>query len=481
MALQQIPYAAREEPSGRLAGGRAHAELKRDVGVVAAAAIVVANMIGAGIFTTTGFQAEALGDPRLIYALWVVGGGLALCGALCFAELGAAIPKAGGEYQYLREAFGGSFAFMSALVSLTAGFSAPIASAAKSLFHYLAHLLPVFASDAYRVGTLSLADCAGVALVWLVVAIHARRNAVGLGFMSALTALKVGGIVLLILAAVAVGKGSVASLTAPAPASEARSLADTLAALGTSLVFVMFCYSGWNGASYLAGELRHPGRDLPRALVLGTALVIAAYLGLNLVYFYGAGVSELAGKVEVALVAAENLFGPAATLAVTLVLCVSLLAATSAMTIVGPRVYYAVGRDFPPLAFLARVNPRTGVPSTALVIQGVVASSFIVLGRVDQIQQYAGFTLSLFATLAVASVIVLRIRRPDLPRPFRVPGYPLVPLAFIGVSMWMMLWAFQGRPVESTLGLLTVGIGGLTHPLFRSRTRDAAGRGAETA
>jgi APA family basic amino acid/polyamine antiporter len=222
----------------------------------------------------------------------------------------------------------------------------------------------------------------------------------------------------------------------------------------------MFCYSGWNASAYVASEMRDPQRDLPRSLLLGTVLVVVLYLGLNVVYFMAAGVDGLAGHVEVGQIAARALFGSAGAAVVTLILCVSIIASASAMTIAGPRVYYAFGRDFTPLQGLAYANATTGAPSRALLLQGVVTSAVIVSGRVDQIQQYAGFTLTLFASLAVSCVIVLRRRRPGLVRPFRTWGYPFTPLLFLAVSAWMMLWAFRGRPVESTLSLVTVALGG---------------------
>jgi len=441
--------------------------LARSVGLRTATALVVANMIGAGIFTITGFQAEALGDPVTIYALWLVGGVLALCGALSYSELGAAMPRAGGEYVYLREAYGGALAFMSALVSLTAGFSAPIASALESLVHYGSHFFPALGEERRVVGGLGLNDLCAVGLVWVLVGVHGARVRAGLGVNDWLTALKVGGILAILLGAAAVGTGDLAGLTGPAPAYVPTGAARW-AALGTSLVFVMFCYSGWNAAAYLAGELRDPQRTLPRALLLGTALVTALYLALNAVYFYGASAAELAGHVEVGLVASRGLFGPVGVSLTTLVLGVSLLASASAMTLAGPRVYYAAGRDTPWLRFLTRTR-GDGVPANALLVQGVVTSAIILVGRVDQIMQYAGFTLSLFASLAVSCVLVLRARRPDMPRPFRVWAYPLPPLLFLGASLWMMSWALRGRPVESALGLLTVGAGGLVYGLTRRR------------
>ena len=450
--------AARGEGSG----------LKRHIRLRSATALVIANMIGAGIFTTTGFQAADLRHPVLIFVLWVIGGVLALLGALCYAELGAMMPRAGAEYVYLRETYGPAIGFMSAFVSLVAGFSAPIASATKSFAIYLGHFFPFLADNPSVGGLVAAVDLVAVALVWFLIAIHLRAVRTGTGFNDYMTVFKVGGIVAIILAAVSVGRGDVANLVTVSPTFQELSPTDTFAAFGTSLIFVMFCFSGWNAAAYVAAEMEHPQRDLPRALLLGTLTVLLLYLGLNAVYFYGATVDELAGQVDVGLVASRTLFGPTGVSMVTVVLCASILASASAMTLVGPRVYYALGKDFKPFAILARTRP-TGAPAVALVIQGVVTSVIILSGRVDQIQQYAGFTLSLFASLAVSCVIVLRVRSPQIERPFRAWGYPLSPLLFIAVSVWMMYWAFQGRPVESILSLLTVLLGGLVFVLFAVR------------
>jgi APA family basic amino acid/polyamine antiporter len=213
---------------------------------------------------------------------------------------------------------------------------------------------------------------------------------------------------------------------------------------------------------------------LPPSLIIGTGLVMALYLGINAVYFYGASVDEMAGVAEVGLVAAKNLFGPVGVSLVTVVLCASLLASATAMTIVGPRVSFALGRDYKAFRFLSVIRGSRGVPANALILQGLVTSIIVVSGRIDQIMQYAGFTLALFSSLAVSCVIVLRIRSPDMPRPFRTWGYPLTPILFLSVSGWMMFWAFQGRPVESTLGLLTAALGGVV--FFATGTSRAGGR-----
>ena len=446
--------------------------LHRHIRLRSATALVVANIIGAGIFTTTGFQAADLGHPLYIFLLWVIGGALALFGALCYGELGALMPQAGGEYVYLRDTYGPALGFMSAFVSLVAGFSAPIAAATKALVRYLSHFFPFLAGESMLGSLVSVNDLIAIGIVWLLIVIHLCGVRAGMGFNDLVTLFKVAGIVSILLAAVALGRGDVSNLTRVSTSFYELSQADTLAAFGTSLIFVMFCYSGWNAAAYVASEMKDPQRDLPRALLFGTLIVMLLYLGLNAVYFYGADVDVLAGQVEVGLVASRTLFGAWGVTLVTIVLCTSIFASVSAMTIAGPRVYYALGRDFPLFSFLAKAR-GTGSPATALFLQGVVTSLIIVSGRIDQIQQYVGFTLVLFASLAVSCVIVLRVRRPDLKRPFRAWGYPITPLLFLCVSGWMMYWAFQGRPVESTLSLLTVLVGGVI--FFLTANREGSG------
>ena len=437
--------------------------LRRGIRLRSATLLVIANMVGAGIFTTTGFQAESLGHPGWIFVLWLTGGILALCGALCYAELGAAMPEAGAEYAYLREAYGPAFGFMSAFVSLIAGFSAPIASALKSFVRYLTHFAPGLAGDAVWLGFIRVNDWVAIGLVWLLVGIHLRGTRYGFRFNDFVTLAKVAGILLIIAGAITFGSGSTDHFVTVSESYDDLGVAGWLGAMATGLIFVMFCYSGWNAAAYVAGEIEAPQRTLPRALLLGTGTVTVLYLALNAVYIYGAGVDDLAGKVEVGLVAARGLFGPAGTSLITAVLLVSLLAAASAMTVAGPRVYYALGRDSPALHRLAAVSSNQDAPRTALILQGLVTSVIILSGRVDQIQQYAGFSITLFSCLAVSSVLILRHRRPDMPRPFRTWGYPVTPVLFLTVAVWAMIWNVQERPLESMLSLATVAAGGFVY------------------
>ncbi len=325
-------------------------------------------------------------------------------------------------------------------------------------------------------GNLAIADLIAIAIVWALIAVHLRGVRGGIAFNDWITLFKIAGIVLILIAAAAFGRGQLENLVTVSDHYRQLGSNARLAAIGTSLIFVSFCYSGWNAAGYIAGEMRNPQRDLPKALLLGTALVTALYVGLNVVYLYGSGIAGLAGVVEVGLVSGRALFGPVGVTLLTLVLMVSILASISAMTIAGPRVSWAFGRDFPQLGRLASTRESTGAPAVALVLQGIVTSMLIVSGRVDQIQQYAGFTLTLFTSLAVSCVFVLRFRRPDLVRPFRAWGYPWTLLLFLAISAWTMAWAIRGRPVESLLALATVAGGGLGFALLRRRASAASRR-----
>ncbi len=433
--------------------------LERYITLRSATLLVIANIIGAGIFTTTGFQAADLGDPLLILGLWAIGGLLAFCGALCYAELGVLMPEAGGEYVYLRETYGGMFGFMSAFVSLIAGFSAPIAASCRAAVHYLEHFLPWLSSSRSS----GIGELLAIGIVWTLIAIQRIGAARVIGLSDILTGIKVAGIVVFILAIGFSGGGPGIDFTEPTTASANLTGSARIAALATSLIFVMYCYSGWNASAYLAGEFQRPNRDLPLSLMLGTGLVIAIYLAINAAYFYAAGAEKLAGHVEVGQVAAREVLGDRGVALVTVLICLSLVVSALAMTIAGPRVYYALGKDYSAFSWLAR-SKADGAPWSASVVQGLVTTLILLTGRVDQIQQYAGFTLTLFAALAISCVIVLRIRKPNARRPFRAWGYPATPLVFLALSLWMMFWAFRGRPWESTFGIATVITGGL---LFR--------------
>ncbi len=425
----------------------ASATLERRISLFTAASVVVANVIGSGIFTTSGFLARDLAHPGALLLVWVVGGVLALAGAVSYSELGASMPEAGGEYVYLREAYGPLVGFLSGWISFFIGFSGAIAATALVFVRYLAHFLPGVAPPH------PLGVALAIGLVWALAMVHAVGVGPGGLVQRILTVAKVAAILVLLVAGFTVGAGNTAHFRSGGGEAVWGNFA-------VSLIFVMFAYSGWNAAGYLAGEIRDPGRNLSLALLGGTLVVTALYLLLNVFYLYALSVPQMAGVEAVAERASVAAFGQAATHAVTLIVMFGFVGSISAMVLAGPRVYYAMARDgvFPPA--IAAVHPRFRTPARAILLQAAWSTVLICFwGSFEKLVVYIGFALVLFAALAVCAVFVLRVRRPDLPRPYRVPGYPVVPALFVLASLWMGIFTLRGRPQESLLGLLTVAAG----------------------
>jgi APA family basic amino acid/polyamine antiporter len=459
---------------------------RRQLGLLIAAAIVIANMIGTGVFTSTGFQAASLHDPWTILLAWVVGGVLALCGAAAYAELGAMMPRAGGEYVYLREAYHPAIGFMSGWVSLTAGFSAPIAVAALAFAGYVSKLVPVLQSQdtwaalSLTIGEHHLADVTigaqqivAIALILVITALHAFDTRLGGWVQAAFTATKVLLIVCFVGAGLLVGHGDWSHL-APQHGG--------LVNLGTrefaiTLMYVSFAYSGWNAAAYIAGEIDKPEKTLPRALFLGTGLVMALYLLINLVFFYAVPSGVLAGRdgsgpvLEVGDIAARSLFGDTAGRLVTSVIALALVSAVSAMVMAGPRVYSAMARDRALPRPLARYS-RRGVPTVAVVTQGALGCLFAMVGDPDVLIRFVGFTLAIFAALTVGALFVLRAR--GLRAPYKTIGYPVTPIAFIALSAWIAYAQIAQHPRESIIVGIVLGIGGLLYVVFYRDAKPSA-------
>jgi len=418
------------------------------VGAFTAGCLLVSNAVGSGIFTTTGFQARDLGDPAIILALWAVGGALALAGAMSYGELGAAIPRVGGEYVYLRRAFGPLCGFLSGWMSFTVGFGAAIAAAAMAFAAYLATLLP----DSWLADT---PTASALGLVWLLTGIHLLGTEQGGRFQRWITVLKIGAVAAALIAAVTFGGGSWARLGEGVPGVHA-----SVGSLSVALIFVLYAFSGWNAASYIAGEMRDPARNLPRALVGGTLFVTGFYLAVNAVYFYGLPAEQLAAEpvLPVAEKVASALFGSGAASAVSALLCLSIAGACSSMIWAGPRVYQAMAQDGCAPAALARTS-RRGAPAASTLLQSSWISLLLFTGTFEQLVVYAGVALAVFSALGVGSVVMLRIREPDLERPYRVAFYPWLPLAYVAGSLWIALYTSLERPTEAALSLLTIASG----------------------
>ena len=447
-------------------------QLDRRLGPIDAAAIVISNVIGVGIFITPQIIAQAVPHPLGFLAVWFAGGLLAFTGALAYAELGTMRPRSGGEYVYLREGYGPLAAFLTGWTSFVAGFAGAIAAGALGAADYLGRFVPA-AQDARPLLTIPVPGLplvfsprtivALTAIVGLAL-IHIRGLGPGRIVQNTLAALKVGALALFVALGLGSGRGSITHLAAvPADASFNLPLA---------FIVVMFAYSGWNAASYVAEEIRDPGRNVPRALAIGTAAVVLVYLGLNVLYLYAVPVGEIgAAQSEIAMVAADRLLGPAAAQLLGGLVVIVLLGSLSAMTTAGPRVYFAMARDGAFFRAAARIHPRFHTPWVAIAAQAIWSSLLVLTNTKDQLAEYTGFAVLLFSAFAVSTLFVLRRRYPDEPRPFRAWGYPVAPAIFVVASLVITVAAINGRPGPSLWGAAIIAAGVPAYFVFRRAVR----------
>lgn len=428
---------------------------KRQLGLGITAAIVVANMIGTGVFTSTGYQAISLHDPLTILFAWVVGGIIALCGAACYAELGTLMPKAGGEYVYLREAYHPAVGFMSGWVSLTWGFSAAIATSAILFASYLGTLF-------HGLGDPTAVKIVAIALIVAMTAMHSVDAKLGGRVQQIFTILKVLLIVVFIVAGFASGNGNWSHFETQAGGFDNVLTKD----FAISLMYISFAYSGWNAAAYIAGEVEKPDKTLPRSLLLGTGTVMGLYVLLNVIYFYALPSQTLAHGsdggpiVEVGNATAVALFGRSAGNAITTMIALALVSAVSAMVMAGPRVYSAMANDRALPTQLAKLNKR-GVPMFAVIAQGVFGIAFVVFSDLGELMRAVGFTLAIFAALTCSTLFVLRRR--GLRGAYQTWGYPVTPLVFIGMSVWIAYAQIDQNPMESLAVAAVLVVGALLY------------------
>lgn len=449
--------------------------LSRELTLPSSAALVIANMIGAGIFTTTGFLAGDLGRPLLVLAIWVAGAAIALAGCVCYAELGVNLPRSGAEYAYLREAWGGSWGFLSGWSSFLAGFSAPIAAGVLAFSEYLGQIFPSLAASS-SVSSFHYLHAGRAQLLSLgVIASLATINILGLRLaarlQNLLTAFKLVALGAFLVLAFTIGHGSWRHFDMATARSSPHAVATQFA---VSLIFVMFAYSGWNAAAYMTEEMKEPRHTLPRALALGTVLVALIYLALNVTFIYALPLGSLRGVVAVGATAATHLFGSRAGAFFSAIMATALFSSVTAMSLVGPRVYYAMAQDgcFPRSA--AQLHRRWRTPVRAIVYQACAAAVMVLTGTFEALIYYIGFTLILFAGMAVAGLLRLRRRAGWLRLAAVNCCYPAVPIAFVAASAWILLWTIAVRPRDSSLGLLTVAGGWLLYRLQVSKRESAA-------
>lgn len=419
-----------------------------------ATCLVVANMVGTGIFTSLGFQVGDLPTGFVIMVLWLIGGVCALCGALAYAELGAALPRSGGEYHFLGRIFHPAVGFLAGWISATVGFAAPVALAAIAFGRYLSGAVSAFGPLPLGFATLSPAAYLALGLVILSTVVLLRDVKLGSAFQDASTMLKVALILVVIVAGFLAGQSQPVSFFPVAGDGQLI----TSAPFAVSLVYVMYSYSGWNASTYIVGEVRNPSRTIPLSVTAGTVAVIGVYLAVNAVFLRTTPAADMKFKAEVALIAGQHIFGATGAKVVSLLICAGLVSTVSAMMWIGPRVTVAMGEDLHALGWLARKN-AAGVPVTAILVQFAIVVVLLFTSTYDQILTYVQFALQSCSFLTVLGVIVLRIKEPNLPRPYKTWGYPVTPIIFLAISVWMLVYIFKSKPTESLWGCATMAAG----------------------
>jgi len=425
----------------------------KKISVVTATNLVVANMVGTGVFTSLGFQVAGITSDFALIALWVVGGIAALCGALSYAELATALPKSGGEYHYLSKIYHPSVGFLSGWISVVVGFPAPIALAGIAFGEYFKIFAPGFPPVAIS-----------LLVIWIITLVHLFGLRVEEMFQNGSTFLKIGLILVLIVAGLLISNPQQLDMN-PGPKAFEILVSGPFA---VSLVYVMYAYSGWNAATYITEEVRNPAKNVPWALLIGTIAVTVLYLLLNYVFLRTTPKSVLSGQLQVGLLAGQAIFGPIGGKIVSALIGLGLIATISAMAWIGPRITKRMAEDLPKLRLLGKTSAK-GTPYAATILQVIIVTILVTTGTFERVLIYTQFSLLLSSFLTVLGLIVLRIRQPKLERPYKVWAYPVTPIVFLAITLHMMAYVVHDKPTESLLGLITV-IAGLIIYFF---TREA--------
>uniref|UniRef100_A0A7C4JRE2 Amino acid permease n=2 Tax=Thermodesulfobacterium geofontis TaxID=1295609 RepID=A0A7C4JRE2_9BACT len=410
-------------------------KLRREIGLFPAVMLVIGNTIGTGIFTTSGFIIKELKDPGALLLVWILGGLIALFGAISYAELGKMFPRAGGEYTFLKESFGEVFGFLAGWISLIVGFSAPIAATAIAFSKYFLEL--------FHLQTLEVTSKLLAILVILFLSfIHMQKIKIGANFQAGLTLFKIFFLFAFIFLGFLCIKENLNTLGMKSLIPKK----ETILSLNfpVSLIYVMYAYSGWNAATYVGEEIKNPRRNIPLALLLGVLLVVVLYLGINILYVRALSVEEMSGVVEIGAKTAEKIFGGKLSFLFTAVITLGLLSVLSAMIIAGPRVYYAMARDGVFFKVFSRIHPEKKTPVFSILLQAMIAIFMVLTSTFEALLLYIGFTLSLCASLTVLGVMKLKKR-------FVFPAF-----AFILANLWMMIFAILTKPFNLLAGFLTI-------------------------
>ena len=446
--------------------------LRRDLGLVAAAAIVVGTVIGSGIFLVPSEMVRGVGSPGMVFVVWVVGGLLSLFGALTYAELAAAMPEAGGEYVYLREAYGQFFGFIYGWTQTLVAKSASIATLGTGFYLYSANFWPRLADVVATIplpigpggGPLEIryGQLVAMTLILALGVLNYFGVKVGGNVQVAVTVIKVASILAIIAVGLLSERGSTANL--------GTVVAATGGATGffAALLASLWAYDGWNNVGMVASEIKHPQRNLPLAFIAGTAFVAVLYISANLAYFYVLPASAVAASQRVAGDAMRVALGPIGADMVSIAAMISMFAALNGSILTGSRVPYALARDGYFFPKVAHVHPKYATPAAAIILLSAWSALLVLSGHFRALYTLVLFPSWILYAMATASVIVLRRKRPDLPRPYRTVGYPFVPIAFVAVAIVLLFSTLRESPRESLLGLLIIAAG---VPYYRYRSR----------
>jgi basic amino acid/polyamine antiporter, APA family len=436
---------------------------------ITATAIVVADMVGVGVFTSLGFQVTDITSGFSLLLLWVVGGIVAICGALCYAELAAMLPRSSGEYNFLRRIYHPAFGFVAGWLSATVGFAAPIALAAMAFGKYFSSVAPGVPPLVLFGRNIDVYLLASFAITWLAALVHLGGVRLGSAYHNVWTALKLVLIGAFVVAGLALGESQ--------PITFLPSAADITfiggAPFAISLVFVMYSYSGWNAATYIVGELQDPVRNVPRALFAGTAIVIVLYVSLNAVFLITTPIKEMAGQLDVAIVAGKHIFGDLGGRIVGALICLGLVSSISAMTWIGPRVAMTMGEDLPLLRFFSH-RSKQNAPTVAIVFQLLMSNILLLTQSFEAVLDFIQFSITFCSFFTVLGLIKMRITHPQLPRPYRAWGYPVTPIIFLSVTLFMMYYLVVNRPLQSLAGFAMMSAGLVVYYLSRSLSNTAS-------
>jgi len=413
---------------------------RKQIGLTTAIAVIVTNMIGAGVFTSLGFQLAGIQSPFAIFLLWLLGGVIALCGAAVYAELGVRFPRSGGEYNFLSNTIHPMAGFLAGWLSATVGFAAPIALSAKGFGFYLSRALPQIEP--------SFAACLCVLALCLIHSVSVREGTI---FQNAVTACEVILIIFLIIVGLFISSHQPISFV-----PDIRSFKDVFSSpFAVSLVYVFYSYSGWKASTYIVSEIRDPQKNLPASLITATLMVTILYILLNMTFLYTAPINELRGVLEVAHVSSVKIFGSSGAKIMSIIISIVFIGSISGMTLAGPRVLNVMSEDYPLFKPFLKRNSY-GSPYIAIVFQSCVALFLVISSTFEAIITYIGFALSLSTCLTVIGIFIVRSKGADSEISYKCWGYPVTPILFLGLNVWMLIYIFSEKPVESMWGLSTI-------------------------